>query len=589
MRPIVKTYSILFIMALLFGSACQGILDEEPRAVLTPEFFETGQGLEGGVTAAYSYLRFFYGTEGGHNLTVYGTDEFTNGNQVNSPPLNTYQGLADDNGDLLTPWNRAYPAINTCNGIIELGVTATDLTEEEKTNIIAEAKYIRAQWYFLLAQSFGGATLDLGSGPLKFNRTPSSSFTRATIEETYDVVIQDLREASVELPDAPRDPGRVWKASALHLLGKAYLAKAWLETGTPADYDSALAVIQRLIPDPNSSVANFGAALEADFADIHAEGNEYGEEVLFSVNRIGDVNFNVVDTNTGVNETNLEQNRSNFFFRMFYTDYPGMVRDVENGRPWIRFKPTDYLLNFIFSNKTVDSRYDKSFQSVWYCNSEANVPVWSTAEATAGYCTPAEVGQPKFGLGDTAVWFVPDHINLTATEIGRKGYAVVLPAEVSSQKGHFPSLNKYNAVARPIAGTEEDPNIASYRPYIVYRLAESYLVAAEAALMRGNTGLAAQYINTVRRRAAWPGQETAIEITAGDVNIDFILNERSRELAGEQMRWFDLTRTGKLQERVQLFNPDGAASVRAYHSLRPIPQNQIDLSVGGYPQNPGYN
>ncbi len=589
-------FALVFVLILV---GCQDVLEENPKGTLTPEFFATGQGLEGGVTAAYSYLRYYYGTEGGHNLTVYGTDEFTNGNQTSNPPLNVYSGITSDNGDLLTPWNRAYPAINTCNGVIELGAGATDLLEEAKTNIIAEAKYLRAHWYFLLVKTFGGVTLDLGSGPLRFNQTPSSEFKRASLAETYDAIITDLEEASVELPNSPRDPGRAWKATALHLLAKVYLTRAWSEAAQSADYDSALAKVNKLIPSPSSPVGNYNAALLSDFADVFAEGNEYNSEVLLTANRIGNVDFNVIDTNTGQNDANLQQNRSNFYFRMFYTDFPGMIRDVENGRPWIRFKPTDYLLNLAFSDKTVDSRFDKSFQTVWYANDETEFdpdnptddpyPRWSQAEADQGYVDPSLVGQRKFDLGDTAVWFVPDHITLTQDEIAQKGYTVLLPSYTSGQKGHFPSMSKYNAVERPVPGTEDDPNVASYRSYIIYRFAETYLVGAEAALMKGNTALAADYINTLRRRAAWPGMENDNEIVAGDVTIDFILDERTRELAGEQTRWFDLVRTGKLEERVKLHNPDGSPNVQSYHRLRPIPQDQIDRTVGDYGQNPGYN
>jgi hypothetical protein len=89
-------------------------------------------------------------------------------------------------------------------------------------------------------------------------------------------------------------------------------------------------------------------------------------------------------------------------------------------------------------------------------------------------------------------------------------------------------------------------------------------------------------------RAAKPGQAAAMQVTAADLTIDFILDERARELAGETTRWFDLTRTHKLVERVQKYNPGGAALVKTCHELRPIPTNEILLSTGGIKQNPCY-
>ena len=73
-----------------------------------------------------------------------------------------------------------------------------------------------------------------------------------------------------------------------------------------------------------------------------------------------------------------------------------------------------------------------------------------------------------------------------------------------------------------------------------------------------------------------------------DVNIDLILDDRAKELVGECHRWNDLVRTGKLVERVRMHNDDAAAFIQDFHTVRPIPQDQIDRTIGGYAQNPGY-
>ena len=111
---------------------------------------------------------------------------------------------------------------------------------------------------------------------------------------------------------------------------------------------------------------------------------------------------------------------------------------------------------------------------------------------------------------------------------------------------------------------------------------------------------AADLINVVRRRAAFTATNTALqnaaaatamEITAAQVTLDFILDERTRELCGECTRWPDLAVRGKLVDRVKLYNTDGAAKVQAFHSLRPIPKSQLDAisdpNKTPY-QNPGY-
>ncbi|HET7896430.1 MAG TPA: RagB/SusD family nutrient uptake outer membrane protein, partial [Flavisolibacter sp.] len=82
----------------------------------------------------------------------------------------------------------------------------------------------------------------------------------------------------------------------------------------------------------------------------------------------------------------------------------------------------------------------------------------------------------------------------------------------------------------------------------------------------------------------------AMDVQASDLSIDFILDERSRELCGEMVRWWDLVRTDKLLERVRLHNPEAAPNIQQKHVLRPIPQAQIDAVTTGepYPQNPGW-
>ena len=143
-------------------------------------------------------------------------------------------------------------------------------------------------------------------------------------------------------------------------------------------------------------------------------------------------------------------------------------------------------------------------------------------------------------------------------------------------------------------------NDYSDRPYILFRLAEVYLVAAEAALKGGATTQdAADMINVLRARAARKDNQTPAEyaaalvaqtITAAQVTLDFILDERSRELYAEDCRWWDLSRTKTLVARVQQYNAEAAAGVQPFNMLRPIPQSQIDLVTEGppYPQNPGY-
>ena len=600
MKKIINNiYTKAFALLIILLAGCNDVLDEQPRTTLTPDFFSTGKGLQAGLTAAYAHFRRYYASEPGMNMTIYGTDEYSQAQQVNNPPFAIYGSISPDVGDMNSAWNNAFPAINTCNGIIEIGPSATDLSEEEKTQLIAEAKFIRAQWYFILVRTFGGVNLDLGSGPLAFNSTPTNVLVRDSEAAVYEAIIQDLEDAKADLPDGrPSAPGHAWKASALHLLAKAYLARGWKDNNT-ADFQAAYDNSMELI----NNRGQYGVGLEGSYADVHVEGNAWGEEVLWTVEWNGQDQYNNV-TDHG----NQNNNGSNFYFREFYVqDVPGMIRDVQNGRPWIRYSPTPWMIDVAFADKVNDERYNGSFQTVWYVNDENVAPPLAVGD-TAQWHAPLDVEQSFASPAAAQAWAATKPYVISFPNVGTASSYQGLGRNY--QNKHFPSLSKFNRVARPVAGTEEDPNIASTKPFIVYRFGETFLVAAEAAIMLGQDQNAVDRLNELRGRAG------ALPIVIADLNgahgdeIDFILDERTRELAGEQMRWFDLKRTGRLIARVssdpsvgtgapavfnRQYNNGAPASGQSgptpltHHLLRPIPQASIDAVIGdGYPQNPGY-
>jgi hypothetical protein len=153
------------------------------------------------------------------------------------------------------------------------------------------------------------------------------------------------------------------------------------------------------------------------------------------------------------------------------------------------------------------------------------------------------------------------------------------------RKKFYASLKKFKDSTRLVQGEAQ-----SARDVFVIRLAEMYLIAAEAEFKLGQLSAAADHLNAIRKRAAIPGHEAAMTISASDVTLDFILDERARELAGEQLRWFDLKRTNKLIDRITKMNPDAAAYIKPFHTVRPIPQIQIDAvtNKGEFAQSEGY-
>ncbi len=184
-------------------------------------------------------------------------------------------------------------------------------------------------------------------------------------------------------------------------------------------------------------------------------------------------------------------------------------------------------------------------------------------------------------MGDTAI-YVPG-FEMSAAERATKPYQVLVPSNYTERL--FPTLKK-----NLDPGRADLTQFQGFRDYIAMRLGETYLLLAEALFLQGKVAEATETINVVLRRAAFEGMEVEMEITPAELTMEFIIEERARELLGEQQRWLDFKRWGILLERVQLYNPQ-ATGIQPFYVLRPIPQNQIDRTEGNeanFPQNPGY-
>jgi hypothetical protein len=181
-------YRILAVTSIaFFSSGCNKQLIEDPKSSLTPEYFKTAKGFQSGLDAAYAGNRNLWGSENLLTMTVPGTDEFKSGGGGNSS-FNVYASSYDSSSGFLSGvWNPCYTFINTCNGIIDNGETVTGLDAATVKQKVAEAKFLRANYYFLLVRFFGPVTLSRN-----FISEPSTSANRAPVAEVYDFIVQDL-------------------------------------------------------------------------------------------------------------------------------------------------------------------------------------------------------------------------------------------------------------------------------------------------------------------------------------------------------------------------------------------------------------
>jgi len=595
-----KTYKYFLVLgAILFATAgCKKILEEQPRTSFTPSFFTTTDGIQGGIAGIYSSFRGQWATQIWTQLFNSGTDESMRGGAADVTHWFTYNNpvIKSNTNDYSGFWNTLFIDINTANGVLQYGADA-NIPAATKTQLLAQAKFLRGFCYYYLVTTFGAVPLHT-----TFNTNATTADAPAPLADIYAQIIKDFTESSTDLPNIPAaGMGKpATKPTALFLLAKTYLWRGWSSVAQPTDFQQAYTISKTIIDNKGT----YGLDLLPFFPDLFREGNEYSKEVLMVIDHTKDLKFGQ-NSAPGSGASNGSENKSNFFWRPNYptvnANYPNTgganvtVRDVNNGRPFQRIRPnTKYIMDVAFANRATDSRYDGTFQTVWLSNNVA-----SSVKGTNGATTPR--GTLINGV-DTAIW-TADRLISSAEKTRFKG--IIFEPEHLNQPDRTPYYAPFTASIYPSVrkfddSTRGDMNDYSDRPYILFRFSEVYLIAAEAAFKGGATLQdAANMINVLRTRAALKANQTAAQytaavaaqqITAAQVTLDFILEERSRELFAEDTRWWDLSRTKTLVARVKAYNTEAAAGVQDYNMLRPIPQSQIDLVTEGpkYPQNPGY-
>ncbi|WP_114777423.1 RagB/SusD family nutrient uptake outer membrane protein [Botryobacter ruber] len=553
----------LFLVASSLGvSSCNDYLEEVNKSGLTQgPFYDTELGITSAVNACYSGTRLWYGKEAPFGMTETGTDLFLRGGDNKANQLADY--TVDLNGaqtNLKDYWAHLYKSLNVCNTAISL-LPSPLLTPALNKQYEGEVKFLRALYLSLIVETWGDVVL---------NTTPTvgvvTTAKRSSVADFYNVIFSDLDIAIANLAPKKSTDGRITQDAAKALKARLCLTRA-SQTNDAALYAEAATLAKDII--------NSGRyALFSDYAALWDMKNSEGgsnSEAVYYINYTNDETLNgdfTVGTNKG--------NNGHLYYIMVYDKQPGMTRSVAYGRPYQRYMPSVRLLDLY--NEANDQRYHGSFQTVWY----ANTPNLKDGDVN---------GYPQMSAGDTSMLFLKTPATEKQKSVAAGKYKIFDRTTMYKADGspllrsQFIQLKKFMDPTRLTANQEW-----SARDAFVIRLAELYLIAAEA-LMQSNPTEALGYINTLRTKRAIPGKEAEMQIEASQLNLDFIMEERARELAGEQIRWFDLKRTGKLVDYVQKYNPDAKENIKAHHNIRPIPQVQLDAvtNKAEFKQNPNYN
>ena len=545
-------YIILVFIAVSIGACKESYLNETPLDKFSPENLLVDKaGFEAVIYALHLAAR----NEDGPNIPamVVGTDVATSG-VGDGRFFNNYKEITPTNGDVNQWWDWAYTKVfKNANLIISRAENPDILwTEAEKNAILAEAKFFRAYAYNVLVNTYNGVPI-----VDKEFTEPKYDFVRASRLEVLKFIESDLDFAVQYLPNvvnnASKD-GRIYKAAAYHLLSEVCISLGQ-ETKSNSYYDKSIESATKVI-DGSSGVYKlmtnrFGIVARSGdvFSDLFWTGQQ--NRASGNLETIWALQHEYLTPGGGTND--------NVHVRWWgpkfedVTDPTGKKLLVNDslGRSQGGVRPNNYYFYDIWRNDWNDMRNSKyNIRRTWFWNNPAS---------------PTYLGKPVKTKVEGGKMYI---LNLDGTKSSKT---------VDSIRQFYPQIRKIEGLmpnGPAIGRTDND----KYR----MRLAETYLLRAEAYFHKGDVISAATDINVVRTRAK------AKPVTSDQINLDYILDERARELTVEESRRNTLCRLGILVERVKKYNMK-SKDIEAYHQWWPIPQKAIDANRGAeLLQNPGY-
>lgn len=567
---------LIGLLSLLCLSACDFLDETAYNKVTVGNFYTTKEGITNGVNGLYSTLRnmyineyLIYVCEGPSDLW----NAYNGGDQWRNWTIDA------TNGSVKSLWYNCYKSINQCNSVIESleKNEIPGLNSDLRIRFQAEALFIRAHYYYHLVQQFGDIPM-----PLEPTNSVETAAYKTSADEVWEQIITDLTFAAKSLPEIYQasEFGHVTRYAAMHHLSRVYLTL----NRNDNDLRNALSYAEQAINSGKYSLVKS----HAELWDINNKNNS---EVLFSV------------LYTQNAELNGNGNTAHMYFCSAYSEeHPAVKRVIEYGRPWSRERSTDYAINLF--DESIDKRWEDCFISRWnVTENSVKEDIFSPftkkmeeKEWTKGELAMIDPKRPWTREQVEAVWpvlvFQPEYMR-EQIDPQKDVQSEQNPNAEWPSNTRFTNYKMYAYLVKHLDPQRPEVNwTAGSRNVFVFRLADTYLLAAEAAFLSGNIQKAAAYMNEIRHRAAIPGYEADMEVKPSEITIDFILDERARELMGEMHRWYDLKRTGKLVERMNDPNisPATAGKFKDYHVLRPIPRDQLTnvSNPTEFTQNPGY-
>ena len=654
MKKHIKIYPrLLMLIALIVGTtSCNNdsFLNEVLETERDFSYYNSEEGIQ--QLAVGAYYRVFaspFGSEYQFGTTNYGTDEFHVGGDDTNSQWNNYDTrfnsiITTIRTTAQEPWDNIYIGVGLANQLIESATNIESTNDAIKKTALGEGYFLRAFSYLKLVRQYGGVPLKL-----KPSTTVELEFTRATAEEVLKQVIEDFTQA-YNLLGNTGGPNKITKDAAAHFLAKAYLTRAseindsWNTATKSADLQKVVTLSDEVITR-HPLAGNYQELWDFTKPD---GANEFLPEMILSASFSRDP---VLETN----------NNSHIFYTARYDDMPMMKRDLTGMRPYSRLAPTyftydvfnhiddsrfwkvfrtkhrvnaggvsggitytpgvDLGILFVINSKG-DSRFAKTINNndpgILYSKTNKTIPHVYVAHASDGVGLEANPRFPSLSKHfESARTAINDNRGMRDEILARSAETYLMAAEAKIRLAalgtgaYADALPFINAVRNRATYKEgEDRSYytdgaASYpTSTFVQPLKDNSFMTENSYYESNNIPVTTTATDlTIASTSALPAEDEAVITKLGlasqyDKMLCLVLNERTRELCGEWLRWEDLSRTKTLVPRVRAYNREAKANIKDFHNLRPIPQTFLDgIYKEGRPltsdeksamQNPGY-
>lgn len=563
----IKLSAACSVLAIVAG--CTSFLEEDLKSSLAPDnTYTSSLGFEVGSTGLYAIARSEYNTWGeqgafmhngacAYEVLQISTDLCRMGT-VRDGSLVPFAELTLNPSTLFVGsyWNWAYNLIGSANELLIYSEKNDNWDyPTDKQLYQAEARFFRAYAYRTLVYLYGDVPwVETIQKPflLSFSRDPKI--------EVLGHIIDDLKFAKEHLPEDPDavKEGKLTTWAARHLLSEMYLLR-----GAEGDYKLAEENAQEVIDSKHYSLvkSRYGADKSKPgdyFSDMFLENNQNRSAGNTESIWVMQFQYNTVGGGT---------NSDDWTRRAWNPQYHAIdgftLADSLGGRGLAQIYPLKWWIGVKGTNATIDG------ETIKEVDANGNI-ISSKPISSDGIFDDGDIRNSEYNIKRN--WYYNNP--LTPNKLGQK---CPIDDKSWSQAQLFPALKKF------FFGKEENLQLTgSYKDRTKFRLAETYLLLAEAYLRQNMPDKAADAVNEVRRRAK------VADVSDDEMTMDYLLDERIRELYGEESRRFTLVRTGKLIERVKKYNPEARDLIQDFHVLWPIPQAVRDANTGEFPQNPGY-